>query len=153
MDLTKLSWAPATQFHACCPRPPPRHHFRSKSGSGLLFRRQWAPCVTGVLGAGPANIREHRARLYDKKAGGERSSHLGIRTRATRSTMLLIVHQRRICSNTTTCGSGIQRFEQEILFSCTFMKTFYNSCYMQKRISTNLQALHLLSLNGKGFCD
>ena len=134
----------------------PDHHHDTTSGpnQGLAyFSADSGLHVSPVYWGRARPIFGSTGRLYDKKAGGVRSSHLGIRTRATRSTMLLIVHQRRICSNTTTSGSGIQRFEQEILFSCTFMKTLYNSCYMQKRISTNLQALHLLSLSGKGFCD
>ena len=95
-----------------------------------------------------------KARLYDKKAGGERSSHLGIRTRATRSTMLLIVHQRRICSNTTTSGSGPQH--RTIRTRNTLLLHIYENTLQMLYATTyqhNLQALHLLSLSGKGFCN
>ena len=108
-------------------------------------------CIGG--GPGQYSGAAGKARLYDKKAGGERSSHLGIRTRATRSTMLLIVHQRRICSNTTTSGSGPQHRTlrtRNILLLHIYENTLqllYATTYQHK------SALHLLSLSGKGFCD
>ena len=86
-DLTRiLCGAPATKFHACYPPENPlccyTHCYSNtvthlntvstpgtsadtKSGSGLLLRRQWAPCVSGVLGGRasqyslPPIIRQH----------------------------------------------------------------------------------------------
>ena len=145
MDLTKLSWAPATQFHACCPRLPLQVQIRVWPTFPPTVGSMCHRCIGG--GPGQYSGAAGKARLYDKKAGGERSSHLGIRTRATRSTMLLIVHQRRICSNTTTSGSGPQHRTlptRNTLLQHIYENTLqllYAITYQHKSASTSLVVL------------